>query len=75
MNNYSISYTYTLIGCSGISGIIGNGSIVGIDGSERKYILSGLEEYSDFTINIIALNEAGQSSMASVSTTTNKAGN
>ena len=39
---------------------------MGIDGSARMYTLSGLEEYTEFTITLSAVNGAGSTSVSRV---------
>ncbi len=55
-----------VIGCNGNSGSAGNNNIMGIDGSARMYTLSDLEEYTEFTITLTAVNGAGSTSVSSV---------
>ncbi len=73
VDSYTISYYFTVIGCDGVSGSVGNNNIMGIDGSTRMYTLSGLEEYTEFTITLTAVNGAGSASVSRVART--EAGN
>ena len=41
-----------------------------VNGSSREYTLTGLEENSDFTINITAMNEVGSSPPANTTART-----
>ena len=45
-----------------------------VNGSSREYTLTGLEENSDFTINITAMNGAGSSPPANTTARTAIAG-
>ncbi len=73
MDSYTISYSFMVIGCDGVSGSAGNNNIMEIDGSTRMYTLSGLEEYTEFTITLSAVNGAGSTSVSRVART--EAGN
>ncbi len=64
MDSYTISYSFTVIGCGGVSGSVGNGDIIGIDEATRMYTLSGVEEYTEFTITLTAVNGAGSTSVS-----------
>ncbi len=66
MDSYTISYSFTVIGCDAVSGSAGNNTIMGIDGSTRMYTLSGLEEYTEFTITLTAVNGAKSTSVSRV---------
>ncbi len=73
MDSFTISYSFTVIGCDDVSGSAGNNNIMGIDGSTRMYTVPGLEEYTEFTINLTAVNGAGSASVSRVART--EAGN
>ncbi len=73
MDSYTISYSFTVIGCDGVSGSTGINDIMGINGSTRMYTLFGLEEYTEFTITLTAVNGAGSASVSRVART--EAGN
>ncbi len=64
MDSYTLSYSFTVIGCDGHSGSFGNNNIMGIDGSTRMYTSSGLEEYTEFAIILTAVNGAGSASVS-----------
>ncbi len=64
VDSYTISYSFTVMGCDGHSGSFGNNNIIGIDGSTRMYTLSGLEEYTEFAITLTAVNGAGSASVS-----------
>ena len=64
VDSYTVSYSFTVIGCGGVSGSTGDHDIMGIDGSTRMYTLSGLEEYTEFTITLTAVNGAGSASVS-----------
>ncbi len=66
VDSYTISYSFRVIGCDGGSGSTGNKDIMGIDGATRMYTLSGLEEFTEFTITLTAVNEAGSTSVSRV---------
>ena len=73
VDSYAISYSYITRGCDGT--VLGGNTITGIDGSIRTYSLSNLEENSDFSISITAVNGAGSSPVpARISSTTLVAG-
>ncbi len=69
MDSYTISYSFMVIGCDGVSGSAGNNNIMGIDGSTRMYTLSGLEEFTEFTITLIAVNGAGSAFVSNMTRT------
>ena len=69
VDSYTISYSFMVIGCDGVSGSTGNNNIMGIDGSARMYTLSGLEEYTEFMITLTAVNGAGSISVSKVART------
>ncbi len=73
VDSYTISYSFRVIGCDGVSCSTGNSNIMGIDGSTRMYTLSGLKEYTEFTITLTAVNGAGSTSVSRVART--EAGN
>ena len=49
---------------------MGGGHVSTVNGSSREYTLTGLEENSDFTISITAMNGAGSSPPAITTTRT-----
>ena len=59
MDSYTISYTFRVTGCDGVSGSAGTRNVVGIDGATRMYTLSGLEEFTEYNITVTAVNEVG----------------
>ena len=65
VDSYQISYSFTIRGCG-----VGGGNVSTVTGTSREYTLTGLEENSDFTINIIAMNGAGSSPPATIITRT-----
>ncbi len=73
VDSYTISYSFMVIGCDGVSGSTGINDIMGINGSTRMYILSGLEEFTEFTITLTAVNGAGSTSVSRMAHT--EAGN
>ena len=66
VDSYQISYSFTVRGC----GDVGGDNVSTITGSSRDYTLTGLEENSDITINITAMNGAGSSPPATIITRT-----
>ena len=49
-------------------------STITVDGTTRQYTLTGLQEFSAYTINITAANVGGRSAVTSQSVTTRAAG-
>ena len=71
VDNYTLSYTYTIRRCgSGPS----SGSEEISDGNAMSFILTDLEEDSDYTITLTAISAAGQLTSNQISTTTDTAG-
>ena len=58
VDSYQILYLFRVRVCSAY---LSNPRIILVAGSSREYTLTGLEENSDFTINITAMNGAGSS--------------
>ena len=71
VDSYTVSYTYTIRRCG--SGPV-SGSEEISDGNARSFILTDLEEDSDYTITLTAISAAGQLTSNQISTTTDKAG-
>ena len=71
VDNYTVSYTYTIRRC-GLDPATGSEEIS--DGNARSFTLTGLEEDSDYTITLTAISAAGQLNSNQISTTTTKAG-
>ena len=69
VDSYQISYSFTIRGCGARGGHVST-----VNGSSREYTLTGLEENSDFTINITAMNGAGSSPPATTTARTAIAG-
>ena len=70
MESYTISYSFTVTGCTGVAGGIGSDVIVtGISGSDRTYSLTDLEENTQYIISISAVNGAGTSAMSPMTVT------
>ncbi len=69
MDSYTISYSFTIIGCDGVSGSTGSRTIMEIDGATRMYTLSGVEEYTEFTITLTAVNGAGSAFVSNMTHT------
>ena len=70
VDSYQISYSFTIRGCGTTMPTI----VVSAAGSSREYFLTRLEENSDFTISITAMNGAGSSSPTITTTRTAIAG-
>ena len=67
---YELQYTYIIKECQRSSDIMK----ITFAGSANSYILENLEEDSDFTISLVAINPAGRSEAASVNVTTLQSG-
>ena len=63
VDSYQILYSFTIRGCGEVGGD-------NVSTSSREYTLTGLEENSDFTINITAMNGAGSSPPANTTART-----
>ena len=68
VDSYTISYSYITRGCDDT--VLGGNTITGIDGSIRTYILSNIDENSDFDISITAVNGVGSSPVPAKTTST-----
>ena len=64
MDSYSLFYIHVFIGCEDIVQNYSNLTIQGIDKTTRSYNLTELEEYSDYTITLTAINQAVSSAPA-----------
>ena len=71
VDSYTVSYNYTIRRCG--SGPV-SGSEEISDGNARNFNLTGLEEDSDYTITLTAINLAGQLTSNQISTNTKSAG-
>ena len=69
MDSYTLSYSSTVTGCSGVPGAIGIDTVTEIRGSERTHSLTNLEENTQYIIRISAVNGAGTSAMSPITTT------
>ena len=69
MDSYTISYSFTVTGCTGEAGAIGDITVTGIGGSNRTCSLTNLEENTQYIISISAVNEAGTSGMSPMTIT------
>ena len=74
MDSYTIFYIHVFNGCEDIVQNYSNLTMQGIDKTTRSYNLTELEEYSDYTITIIAINQAGSSAPAVVEIATLETG-
>ena len=69
MNSFDIVFSY-----QGPCDRFTHTSTTTVDGTTRQYTLTGLQEFSTYTINITAANGGGRSAVASQSVTTIVAG-
>ena len=68
---YEIQYNYSIRECQSNSDDI---NIIINDGKINRYTLYDVQENSDFTISLVAINPAGRSRAATKTTTTLQAG-
>ena len=59
VDSYTISYTKTTDQCTGTVDFTSSGSMPGINGTMRSYIVTNLEEDSEYNITVTAINGAG----------------
>ena len=71
ITGFEVTYSYTVRGCS----ISGSGADSISDGTMRSHTLSGLNENSDYTITVRAINDVGSSMATTTATTTDTSGN
>ena len=69
MDSYTISYSFTITGCTGVAGGMGQDTVTGIGGSDRTHSLTNLQENTEYIISISAVNGAGTSAMSPMTTT------
>ena len=69
MNSYELVFSY-----QGPCDRFTHSRTTTVDGTTRQYTLTGLQEFSTYTINITAANGGGRSAVASQSVTTIVAG-
>ena len=69
VNSYEIVFSY-----QGRCDRFTHSSATTVDGSTRQYTLTGLQEFSTYTINMTAVNGGGRSAVTSQSVTTIAAG-
>ena len=74
VDSYTISYTEIVEECIGLSGYTSTNSIPGIDGSTRSYTLTNLEENGVYSVNVSAINGAGNATSMSCKKRTAAAG-
>ena len=65
MNNYELVFSY-----QGPCDRFTHTRTATVDGTTRQYTLTGLQEFSTYTINITAVNDGGRSAVTSQSVTT-----
>ena len=73
ITGFEITYNYTVRGCS--PPISGSGTDSISDGTRRSHTLSGLNEDSDYTITVRAINDVGSSMDTTTRGTTDTSGN
>ena len=69
MNSYELVFSY-----QGPCDRFTHTSTITVDSTTRQYTLTGLQEFSTYTINITAANVGGRSGVTSQSVTTRAAG-
>ena len=69
VNNYELVFSY-----QGLCDRFTHTSTTTVNGTTRQYTLTGLQEFSTYTINITAVNDGGRSAVTSQSVTTIAAG-
>ena len=69
VDSYQISYSFIIGGCG-----VGGGHVSTVNGSSREYTFTGLEENSNYTINVTAMNGTGSSPPATTTARTAIAG-
>ena len=69
VDSYTISYSFTITGCSGLVGAVGGDTVTGIGSSNRTHSLINLQENTEYIISISAVNGAGTSAMSPMTTT------
>ena len=69
MNIYELVFSY-----QGPCDSFTHTSTTTVDGTTRQYTLTGLQEFSTYTVNITAANVGGRSAVTSQSVTTRGAG-
>ena len=65
MDSYEVSFSYQGP-CSGFN----HTSTTTVDGTTRDYTLTGLHEFSNYTVTMVAVNDAGRSEESSVNVVT-----
>ena len=65
MDSYEVSFFYQGP-CSGFN----HTNTITVDGTTRKYTLTGLQEFSNYTVTVVAVNGAGRSGGSSVNIVT-----
>ena len=65
MDSYEVSFSYQGP-CSGFN----HTNTTTVDGTTRQYILTGLQEFSSYTVTVIAVNSIGRSEESTVDVVT-----
>ena len=69
VSSYEIVYSYQGP-CSGFT----HTNTTTVEGTSRNYTLSGLQEFSNYTVNVTAVNDAGNATTTTEAITTLSAG-
>ena len=65
MDSYEVSFSYQGP-CSGFN----HTNTITVNGTTRQYTLTGLQEFSNYTVTVVAVNDAGRSEESSVNIVT-----
>ena len=65
MDNYEVSFSYQGP-CNGFN----HTNTTTVNGTTRQYTLTGLQEFSNYTVTVVAVNGAGRSEESSVNIVT-----
>ena len=65
MDSYEVSFSYQGP-CIGFN----HTNTTAVDGTARQYTLTGLQEFSNYTVTVVAVNGAGRSGGSSVNVVT-----
>ena len=65
MDSYEVSFSYQGP-CSGFN----HTNTTTVDGTTRQYTLTGLQEFSNYTVTLVAVNGAGRSGESNVNVVT-----
>ena len=65
MDSYEVAFSYQGP-CSGFN----HTNTTTVNGTTRQYTLTGLQEFSNYTVTVVAINDAGRSEGSSVNIVT-----